>query len=413
MKNAGHLPAQFTRVSWASVVVQLAEQIAVVTLPLAAVLLLGVDATETALLQLAQTLPFLLLALPLGALLDRTSPRPVLVAAALTRAATFGGIAFLIATDLLTFSALMVLGFIGAIGALGFSVGVPACVPLLVEHNRLLDANRWIELGRSVAFVSGPVIGGAFVALLGADKTFVVATMACLAALALLLKLDVRRATRPAHARVERGATRGIRFVFENPILRPIFVTSMVFNVGWFILQAVFVVYATHRLEFSPTGIGFAMGAYGTGMVLGAFITPVLSKRLTVGSIAALGPVGGLIASILTLVTLGVPNPAFVFAGMFMFGFGPVLWAISTTALRQAVTPANLLGRVSSLVVVSTYGARPIGAGIGAVVAATAGIHWCLVASTVAFLAQCAIVFCSHLPGVQELPAASESYAVR
>ncbi|MFC9983033.1 MFS transporter [Microbacterium keratanolyticum] len=190
MKHAGHLPAQFTRVSWASVVVQLAEQIAVVALPLAAVLLLGVGATETALLQPAQTLPFLLLALPLGALIDRTSPRPVLVAAALTRAATFGGVAFLIATDALSFSALMALGFVGAIGALGFSVGVPVCVPLLVEPEQLLDANRWIELGRSVAFVSGPVLGGAFVALLGTDKAFVVATMACLAALSLLLKLD-------------------------------------------------------------------------------------------------------------------------------------------------------------------------------------------------------------------------------
>lgn len=68
-------------------------------------LLLGVGATETALLQLAQTLPFLLLALPLGSLIDRTSPRPFLAVAALTRAATFGGIAILIATDTLTFGA--------------------------------------------------------------------------------------------------------------------------------------------------------------------------------------------------------------------------------------------------------------------------------------------------------------------
>lgn len=392
---------------------QLAEQIAVVALPLSAVLLLGVGATETALLQLAQTLPFLLLALPLGVHIDRTSPRPALVAAALTRAATFGGIAFLIATDALTFSALMTLGFIGAIGAVGFSVGVPACVPLLVEHDQLLDANRWIELGRSVAFVSGPVIGGAFVALLGADRTFVVAAMAGLAALALLLKLDVRREKEPAQARVKRGARRGIRFVLENPILRPILVTSTVFNVGWFILQAVFVVYATNQLELSPTGIGFAMGAYGAGMVLGAVIAPVLSKRVTVGAMAALGPIGGLMASVLTLMTLWVPNPALVFAGMFMFGFGPVLWAISTTALRQAVTPAEMLGRVSSLVVISTYGARPIGAGIGALVAGSAGMHWCLAASTVAFLAQCVIVFRSQLPGVRELPAADENYAVR
>lgn len=148
----------------------------------------------------------------------------------------------------------------------------------------------------------------------------------------------------------------------------------MVFNVGWFILHA------------------------------------VLSKRLTIGTLAALGPISGLIASALTLVTLWVPNPAFVFAGMFMFGFGPVLWAISTTALRQAVTPADMLGRVSSLVVVSTDGARPI----GALVAASAGMHWCLIASTVAFLAQCAIVFRSQLPGVRELLATSENYcAVR
>lgn len=169
------LPRAFVRIAWSSATTQMAEQIALVAVPLAAVLMLGVGATETALLQVAQTLPFLVLALPFGLIIDRTSPRRVLLASELLRTATLGSIVVLIALDALSLGALLALGFIGAIGTVGVSVAVPSSVPRIVTPERLMDANRWLELGRSAAFISGPILAGAIVSATNASTALVVA----------------------------------------------------------------------------------------------------------------------------------------------------------------------------------------------------------------------------------------------
>lgn len=382
----------------------MAEQIALVAAPLAAVTLLGAGATETALLQLAQTLPFLVLSIPFGLIIDRSSPKRVLVASESLRTATLAGTVILIATDSLTLEALVCLGLIGAIGTVGVSVAIPSSVPQLVARQRLIDANQWLELGRSVAFVCGPVIAGAIVSLGGAAPTFVIAAVICAAAVTLLLRVDIPRSV-SARTKVWADVGRSVRFVMTHDLLRPIIVTSMVFNIGWFLIQSVFVVYAIDMLGMAPSTVGIAMGVYGAGMVIGAFVSRRLSQRLDLGRMLLLGPVGGFLAAGLMVATLWMPLPALAFVSFFLFGLGPVLWSISTTALRQAVTPIAMIGRVSSLLVVSTYGARPIGAAAGAAVAASFGMQWCIALAAAVFAAQLAVVLASALPAVRALPA--------
>lgn len=405
------LPRTFTRIAWSSVTTQMAEQIALVAVPLAAVLLLGAGATETALLQVAQTLPFLVLALPFGLIIDRTSPRRVLLASELLRMITLGSIVVLIAFDALSLGALLALGFIGAIGTVGVSVAVPSAVPRLVTSERLMDANRWLELGRSAAFISGPILAGAIVSATNASTALVLATIACAAAAALLIRLDIPRTTPSTRTSPWSDAAHGIRYALGHQLLRPMILTSTVFNIGWFLIQSVFVVYALEHLTMTPTTVGITLGAYGAGMVIGAALSGPLSRRLRFGLLTVLGPAGGFIAAALMVATLWIPAPAFALASFFLFGLGPVLWTISTTSLRQAVTPAAMIGRVSSLVVVSTYGARPIGAGLGVVIAATVGMAWCIAAAVVVFALQLLVVLTSALPSVRELPSLAQPAA--
>lgn len=402
------LPNRFTRIAWSSVITQMAEQIALVAMPLAAVLMLRAGATETALLQVAQTLPFLVLALPFGLVIDRTSPQRILLASELLRMATLGGVVVLIALDALSFSALLALSCVGAVGTVGVSVAVPSSVPRLVGPGRLMDANRWLELGRSAAFVSGPVLAGAIVSVAGAGAALVLATVACAAAAALLVRLDIPRNAASPRTSAWREAVDGLRYVLTHRFLRPMVATSTIFNIGWFLIQSVFVVYALDRLGMTPTTVGLAMGAYGAGMVIGAALSQPLSRRLRFGLMTVLGPAGGFLAVILMATTLWIPSPLLALVSFFLFGLGPVLWTISTTSLRQAVTPAPMIGRVSSLVVVSTYGARPIGAGLGVAISAAFGMTWCIAAAVVVFALQLAVVLASALPAVRELPTSSE-----
>ena len=80
------LPSTFNRLAWSNLSAQSAEQIALATAPIVAVLLLGVGEGQTGLLQTALTLPFIV-AIPAGLLADRFSRRFLMAGAEALRAA--------------------------------------------------------------------------------------------------------------------------------------------------------------------------------------------------------------------------------------------------------------------------------------------------------------------------------------
>jgi predicted MFS family arabinose efflux permease len=179
------------------------------------------------------------------------------------------------------------------------------------------------------------------------------------------------------------------------------------FNTAWFILQGVYVAYAVQSLGLSATGVGVTLGAYGAGMVAGAVVAPRLLNTLPFGRLVALGPGCALLAALLMLLTVVLPSGILAAAGFFLFGAGPVLWTIATTTLRQAVTPQALLGRVSAVVMTATFGARPLGAVIGAALAGWIGVEASLLASALGFAVQFLLIMASPVPRLRALPQAA------
>jgi predicted MFS family arabinose efflux permease len=91
----------------------------------------------------------------------------------------------------------------------------------------------------------------------------------------------------------------------------------------------------------------------------------------------------------------------------FLFGFGPILWTIGQTTLRQAVTPPAMLGRVSALVTMATAGARPAGAALGGAVAAGWGMEAALAVAAAGFCVQALIIVASPVRDLAVLPEAA------
>ena len=83
--------------------------------------------------------------------------------------------------------------------------------------------------------------------------------------------------------------------------------------------------------------------------------------------------------------TILVPSGWLAALSFFLMGAGPIVWVVSTTTLRQTVTPDALLGRVSAINTLA-YGARPIGAGLGALIGGLYGAETCLIVAAVGFL---------------------------
>ena len=92
--------------------------------------------------------------------------------------------------------------------------------------------------------------------------------------------------------------------------------------------------------------------------------------------------------------TTWVPTPLLAGVSFFLLGVGPILWVISTTTLRQSVTPPSLLGRVSAINIMS-YGARPLGSALGAIVGGFYGAEACLYLAAIIFGAQALVILAS------------------
>jgi predicted MFS family arabinose efflux permease len=284
-----------------------------------------------------------------------------------------------------------------------YSVGAPALVPALVEPDALPVANGRIELARTTALAAGPALGGVLVGWLGDELAFGVAATLSVCAVFLLVGIDEPARPQVSRHHILRDVRDGAAFVFGHRLLRPIFVTQFIFNIALFVIQAVYVPYAIRTLGLSASGVGITLGAFGAGMVIGAFFAARLMGALALGIVVAIGPVAGLTAALVMVLTIWVPSPVLAALSFFLMGIGPILWVVSTTTLRQTVTPDDLLGRVSAINSLA-YGARPVGAGIGALVGGFFGAEACFVVAAVLFSLQVAVILLSPVIRLRQQP---------
>jgi predicted MFS family arabinose efflux permease len=195
----------------------------------------------------------------------------------------------------------------------------------LVQPQVLPVANGRIELARTTAFAAGPALGGALVGWIGGTPAFGVA--AGLSACAALLLIGIVEPRRPkALAQHPLGALRdGVAFVLTHQLLRPIFVTQIIFNTALFIILAVYVPYAIHALHLLATGVGITLAAFGIGMVAGALFAARIMRVLRLGTVIAIGPVSGLIAALVMVLTIAMPYAALAALSFFLMGAGPII----------------------------------------------------------------------------------------
>src|SRR5580693_4737187 len=320
------LPPTFNRLAWSNLSAQSAEQIALAAAPIVAVLLLGVGEGKTGLLQTALTLPFILFAIPAGLLTDRISRRKLMAGAEALRAAALAAILLLIWLGALTLPLLALLGFVAVCGTVAYSVAAPALVPSLVSPQSLPAANARIELARTVAFASGPALGGVLVGWVGAAPAFGFA--AALSVVAVILLSGIYEPARAAAAQRHplQEIKEGAAFVLHHALLRPVFITQFIFSTASFLVLAVFVPYAVRHLGLSAAGVGTVMAMYGIGMMVGALLATRVMKRLAFGTVIGLGPVTGFAAAAVLALTTLIASPPLAGLGFFLLGAGPILW---------------------------------------------------------------------------------------
>lgn len=398
------LSASFRRLAWSNLLAQSAEQLSLAAVPIVAVLLLKAGPGEIGLLASIQSLPFLLLSMPLGLLADRTSRTRLMALAETLRALALLLLLALIVTGHVSIAALAIIGFMAAVGTVAFSVAAPSLVPALVQVDGLAQANGRLELARSAAFAAGPALAGALIAWTGASAAFVLSGMLSVAAVLCLRGItEPARAAMPArHPLLE--LQDGAKWVWQSDLLRPMMFCSIAWNISWFMLQAAYVPYAIHDLGLDASGVGVTLALYGVGMIVGALLAPRVVRALPFGQAILMGPYFSVLAAITMALTLFWPHGWLAALSYFLFGAGPIIWTITSTTLRQTVTPRAMIGRVTSINIVVSTGARPLGAALGGVVGVSFPVSvslWCVV---LGFGLQAIIISASKIRTLKHLP---------
>ena len=159
-------------------------------MPIVAVLLLQAGPGEIGVIAAVQSLPFLLLSIPLGLLADRMSRKKLMVVSELLRVFALMVLIGAMLLDQISVTLLACVGFLASVGTVGFSVSAPSLVPSLVGLQHLATANGRLELARSMAFAGGPALAGALIAWMGASTSFVLSLMMSLAAVGFLSQIQ-------------------------------------------------------------------------------------------------------------------------------------------------------------------------------------------------------------------------------
>jgi MFS family permease len=335
---------------WTSILISsFGGQITLLAVPLTAAVLLQAAPTQMGLLTAMEIVPFVLFSVPTGVWLDRWRKLPIYVVGELTLAGAVASVPLAWWRGWLTMDWLYFAAFV--IGAVNTTAGSAAQIVLtqIVPRERLVEAHAKNALASSTSEVSGPGVAGALIKLAGAPVALLATATFLIASASILRGVRVREPARAAHAPFWPALREGMQFVRSQPLL-----VTMATCVGiWqFCNQTAMVVqilFATHQLGLSERAVGLSYVSLGLGTITASIIGHRISRRIGPGPMLALGfgvsGSGWLLLSLAPLNALGVGAYALM---LLLFGLGAVFIFINFLSLRQSVTPARMLGRMTS-----------------------------------------------------------------
>ncbi|MFB8227199.1 MFS transporter [Cellulosimicrobium sp. NPDC055967] len=370
------LGGPFRRLWTASTVSNLADGVLKVALPLVAVRYTDSPALVAG-LTFALTLPWLLFALPAGALADRLDRRHAMIGANVARALLVVALAAVaLVPDAGSIAVLYVVAFGVGVTETLYDTAAQSILPQVVPRTALPRANGRLYAAELTAnqFV-GPPLGGLLVAA-GAAVAFGLPGALWALAVGLLVGLPGSyRPERTTRTTLRADIAEGLRFLWHDRILRTLALMVGGINFASNAAFAIFVLYAVG--PDSPLGLSEpAYGVLLTTTAVGAFAGSFVAERV----VALLGRARSLALTVLSTVALvGVPavtTDAWVIGAVYAVGgAGIAVWNVVTVSLRQRITPDALLGRLNSCYRLVAWGTMPLGAAAGGLLGELFGLR--------------------------------------
>jgi MFS family permease len=370
---ATRLGRHYWRLWWANTISSTGDGAFVAALSLLAVTITR-DPRLVSVVTAATFLPWLLLSLPAGAVVDRYDRATLMWRAQAVQAAVVAAVAILIVVREADIAVLAAGGLLLGSAEVIFSNAAQSVLPALVPPELLPRANgsQQVSLTVGESFLGPPA--GSLLFAAAAALPFGLDAASFAGSAALLATLPRTRPTpgTTKHTTVRAQIAEGLRWLAGHRLLRVVAVLLGIYNFANQMGQAILVLLATQTLHVSTRGYGLLLAASAVGSVVGGLVNPVLTCRL--GLLPSL--VLPALVDAAAFVGIGLaPGPVVVAALLAIQGFSVTMWNVVTVSLRQRIVPGHLLGRVNSVYRMLGWGLMPAGALAGGFVAHAAGLR--------------------------------------
>jgi MFS family permease len=365
------LPAAYWRLWWAAAVDNVGDGVFAAALPLLTVTITR-DPVLISLVSAATYLPWLLLSLPAGAMVDRRDRVSLMWRSQLVQAVIITVVIVLLAVGKASVPVLAVMGFGLGVCEVVFANASQAILPEIVPAALLSKANgsQYAIANAGQQFVGPPV--GSLLFAAAAILPFGVDAGSFVVSAGLLATLPRRPRASATQPSVRKAIAEGVRWLARHRLLRTLAgllaVNTFCFQMG----NVTLVLLATQTLHVSDRGYGLLLAGAAVGSVLGGLVNAAIVSRI--GELPAL--LSALGANVLIFAGIGVsPNAITLGVLLGLNGFSTTMWSVVTLSTRQRIVPSELLGRVNSAYRMLGWGLMPLGSLAGGLIAAELGVR--------------------------------------
>lgn len=326
------------------------------------VLALTRSPAQTGLAALLETLPYVILALPAGALVDRWNRKSVMILADLGRFASF--VVIPLAAAIGRLSVLLIYAAVTVHGVLMtfFSMAEVAALAQVVSREQLPVATSQNQASQEIGTLVGPPIGGFLFQSVSQTFPFLIDSISYLASVISLLFIRTRfqkeRAAPPRHLVAE--IAEGVHWLWAHPLIRFL---AMLTGTGNFVFAGVILmmIFLAKGMGASPAAIGLLYTVAAVGGLVGTLAAPAVQRRLRFGRIVLIFVwVQALLFPLLAFA------PNLVAIGLIACALAAVSPVYNTVQMsyRLALIPDELQGRVNSVYRLIAFALNPLGAGL-------------------------------------------------
>jgi MFS family permease len=311
-------------------------------------------------------LPYLLFGLIIGAWVDRTNRKRLMIITDVLRGLLIGSIGILAMINALPLWLIYVNIFLLSTLGIGFTSAQLAAVPNLVDSSNMIKANGRFQASYSASLIIGPSLAGLLISLMDVPMLMFVDMFSFLfsAVSLLFIKASFNANTRPTSTSLRQDVVEGLRYVLTHPVLRPLSLMTALFVFIDATTNAQLVLFAKERFQVSDSAVGLMYTAGGIGFFVFSLLVTQVRKHWSFSKVVL---TTGLLKGII-LATLGLTQ--WYWAALILWGLSEgitMLYTINSLSLRQIIVPGHLLGRVISLAGVLAWSAIPLGTFLGGI----------------------------------------------